>query len=223
MSRRPRAPVSLRVLGRDPSISTELLVDGGETHRLPDPEPPTEPVRLDPPVATAADSLVGDIAPTPAFELAPTVDVVPATLVGSVFALRRVDLRFPALASQVVPVFRAESRGIPIPVVGPSRRSQPTAALVRRASPMPLESIDRALLRECLEQLYRASNSPPPGDLTLVGVYDRVPVGAIAGAASTATGLELRLRAGGGARRGLLVVGRRRSTGVLVTAEVATP
>jgi hypothetical protein len=223
MSRRPRAPISLRILGRDPTCSTELLVDAGETHVLPAPEPATDPVRLDPPLATAADSLVGDIAPTPSFPLAPVVDVVPAALVGSVFALRRVELRFPALVSQPVPLFSAESRAVPIPAVEPSRRSQPTAALVRRVSPMPLESIDRALLRECLEELYRASNAPAPGDLTLVGVYDRVPVGAIAGAASTPTGLELRLRAGGGAKRGLLVVGRRRSTGVLVTAEVAAP
>ena len=53
-----------------------------------------------------------------------------------------------------------------------------------------------------------------------MGVYDRVPVGAIAGAAATAHGLELYLRPGVGAGRGLLVVGRRRSSGTLVTAEV---
>jgi hypothetical protein len=223
MSRRPRAPLSLRVLGRDPSISAELLVDGGETQRLPDPEPEIETVRLDPPVLTAADSLVGDIAPTPSFELAPLVDVVPATLVGTVFALRRVDMRFAPPSSQQVPLFSAESRAVPIPRVERSQKTQPAAALVRRVSPMQIETIDRALLRECLEELYRASNAPSPGDLSLVGVYDRVPVGAIAGATSTPSGLELHLRAGGGARRGLLVVGRRRSTGALVTAEVATP
>jgi len=59
-------------------------------------------------------------------------------------------------------------------------------------------------------------------DLALVGIYDRVPVGAIAGASATPGGLELRLTAGTRARRGHLVVGRRRSSGALVTAEVSS-
>jgi hypothetical protein len=222
MSRRPRAPISLRVLGRDPSIPAELLVDGGETLRVPDPEPSIAAIRLDPPLMTAGDSLVGDIPPTPAFELAPVVDVLPATLVGSVFALRSAELRFTLAGSQGTPLFRAESRDVPIPRLAPSRTARPVATLVRRVSPMPLETIDRALLRECLEELYRASGAPAPGDLSLVGVYDRIPVGSIAGATATPSGLELRLRAGGGAKRGVLVVGRLRSTGVLVTAEVET-
>jgi hypothetical protein len=85
---------------------------------------------------------------------------------------------------------------------------------------LPLERIERPLLRECLEALYRASGGADANDLALVGVYDRVPVGAIASASATPAGLELRLTAGTRARRGHLVVGRRRSSGALVTAEV---
>ena len=92
--------------------------------------------------------------------------------------------------------------------------------LTRRVRPLVLEQIDRALFRECLEQLYRASGAATPDDLALVGIYDRVPVGAIVGAAATQHGMELHLRAGAKARAGLLVVGRRRASGALVTAEV---
>jgi hypothetical protein len=84
------------------------------------------------------------------------------------------------------------------------------------------EQVGRPVLRECLEALYRASGVSDANDLALVGVYDRVPIGAISGASSTPNGLELRLSPGGGGARGLLVVGRRRSSGALVTAEVAT-
>jgi hypothetical protein len=220
MSRRPRAPVSLRLLGRDPSLTTELLVDGGPTERLPDPLPAVATVELAPPLVTRADPLVDDIPPTPAFELAPVVDVLPATLVGATFALRRVELRLTPPGAPPMPLLHAESRAVAIPQLEPSRRAQPAAALVRHVTPLPLESIDRAFLRGCLEELFRASQAPSPADLSLVGVYDRVPIGSIAGATSTPTGLELRLRPGKGARRGVLVVGRRRSSGALVTAEV---
>jgi hypothetical protein len=133
MSRRPRAPISLRVLGREPSVGADVAIDVGPTHRLPDPVPVRETVALAPPVASSAAELVDDVPRTPAFPLAPAVDVVPATL---------------------------------------------------------------------------------------VGVYDRVPIGAIAGAATTPRGLQLRLQPGARATPGLLVVGRRRSSGALVTVEV---
>jgi hypothetical protein len=220
VSRRPRAPLPLRALAREPSVSPALAVDPGETQRLPDPEPPTWPVALAPSLAGSLHPLVSDLPPARSLALAPVVDVMPATLAGAVFALRRVELRFPLAKTEQTPRFAAESRGVPIPLLQPTRRAEPAAVLTRRARPMVLEQIDRAVLRECLEELFRASGAPTPDDLALVGVYDRVPVGAIAGAAATRNGLELHLRPGVGARRGLLVVGRRRSSGALVTAEV---
>jgi hypothetical protein len=178
-------------------------------------------VTLAPALSGAAHVLVPDVAPTPSFELAPVVDTLPATLVGGVFALRTVDLRFRVPVTEKAPRFAAETRTVPILRLPRSLASQPEAALIRRVTPMPLEEIERPVLRECLEELFRASGASAPDDLSLIGVYDRIPVGAIAGATATQRGLELRLRPGKGVRKGLLVVGRRRSTGALVTAEVA--
>jgi hypothetical protein len=220
MSRRPRAPLQLRVLGREPSIEPDLRIDAGETTRLLDPVPAVRPVALAPGLVGVSHALVPDVAPSPEIELAPVVDTLPATLVGAVFALRTVDLRFRLPVTEQAPRFVAESRGVATLRLPPSERSQPEAALIRRAAPMVLEEIGRPLLRTCLEALFRASGAPTADDLSLVGVYDRVPVGAIAGATATPRGLELRLRPGKGVRSGLLVVGRRRSTGALVTAEV---
>jgi hypothetical protein len=220
MSRRPRAPLSLRLLAREESARTTLEIDAGETTRLADPVPDTGIVVLAPTLECALHALVPDVPPTPQFPLAPAVDVVPASLVGATFALRHVELRFPPPHAERAELFGAETRSIPIPTLRPSLAARPAAALVRRVWPMPLERIERPLLRECLEALYRASGAADANDLALVGVYDRVPVGAIAGASATPGGLELRLTAGVRARRGHLVVGRRRASGALVTAEV---
>ena len=220
MSRRPRAPLPLRALGREPSISPPLDVEIGETQRLPDPEPRTWEATLAPPLTGSSHQLVDDLPPARALELAPVVDVMPATLAGAVFALRRVELRFRLATTEKAPLFAAESRSVPIPRLEPTLSAEPAAVLTRRVRPLVLEQIDRALFRECLEQLYRASGAATPDDLALVGIYDRVPVGAIVGAAATQHGMELHLRAGAKARAGLLVVGRRRASGALVTAEV---
>jgi hypothetical protein len=220
VSRRPRAPVSLRLLGRDPSIRPALEIDPGETSRLADPVPDTHGLSLPPSLESAEHALVPDIPPTPSFDLAPPVDVVPASLVGETFALRRTELRFAAPVTQQIPLLAAETRSVPTLEPPSSLAAQPAAAVVRRVFPLQLEQIERPLLRECLEALYRASGASDANDLSLVGVYDRVPVGAIAGASATPACLELRLQPGVKARRGHLVVGRRRSSGALVTAEV---
>jgi hypothetical protein len=220
MSRRPRAPLSLRLLGREQSAVAALEIDAGETTRLADPEPASHGVGLAPDLESSLHALVPDVPPTPELVLAPPVDVVPASLVGATFALRRVELRFAPPKAEQVELFTAETRAVAIPVLPSSVAAQPAAALVRRVWPLPLEQIQRPLLRECLEALYRASGTADANDLALVGVYERVPVGAIAGASATPSGLELRLRAGTRARRGHLVVGRRRASGALVTAEV---
>jgi hypothetical protein len=201
MSRRPRAPLSLRPLGREPSLRPALEIDPGASERLVDPRPSTATVTLPP---------------------EPAVDVVPASLVSATFALRRVELHFPPAVAETAELLRAESRPVAILELPRSQAAHPAAALVRRISPLPLDQVQRPVLRECLEALYRSSGAADANDLALVGIYDRVPIGAIAGASATPHGLELRLRAGTRARRGLLVVGRRRASGALVTAEVAT-
>jgi hypothetical protein len=220
MSRRPRAPLSLRMLGRDPTLGPSLEIDAGETTRLADPVPDTHDLSLPPALESGVHGLVPDVPPTPSLDLAPPVDVVPASLVGETFALRRTELRCAPPVTQQVSILAAESRPVSTLESPVSLAAQPAAAIVRRVFPLQLEQIERPLLRECLEALYRASGTSDANDLSLVGVYDRVPVGAIAGASATPTGLELRLQPGVKARRGHLVVGRRRSSGALVTAEV---
>jgi hypothetical protein len=222
VSRRPRAPVSLRVLGREESIRRELEIDPGETLRLPDAAPTSGEVTLAPALAGESHELVPDVPPTPSFALAPTLDVVPASLLGATFALRRTELRFAPPRSERTELFEARSAAVAIPEIGPSLPAKPAAALLRKVVPLPIDQVERPVLRECLEALYRASGAADANDLALVGVYDRVPIGAIAGAAARPNGLELRLQAGVRARRGLLVVGRRRTSGALVTAEVPT-
>jgi hypothetical protein len=220
MSRKPRAPISLRVLGREPSVQAEVAIEPGETLRLPDPEPERRVVAIAPPVASATAGLVGDIPRTPQLRLAPAVDVVPATLVGTTFALRRVALRLGPAVSEVTTLLAVEAGEVPVLQVGPSQRAEPTAAVVRRVEPLPVSSIPRDVLHDCLERLFHASGASATDDLSLVGVYDRVPIGAIAGAQTTPRGLQLRLQPGARATPGLLVVGRRRSSGALVTVEV---
>ena len=65
MSRRPRAPLSLRLLAREESTRTALEIDAGETTRLADPVPETGTVTLAPPLESSLHALVPDIPPTP--------------------------------------------------------------------------------------------------------------------------------------------------------------
>ena len=104
MSRRPRAPVSLRLLGARPEPEPALEIEPGETARLADPTPDSEGVSLPPALESEQHALVPDIPPTPALELAPPVDVVPASLVGATFALRRTELRFAPPMTERVPL-----------------------------------------------------------------------------------------------------------------------
>jgi hypothetical protein len=213
----------LRALAHEASIQAPFEIDSGETIRLVDRSPESEGAALAPRLVGEAHTLVPDVPPTPSFALAPAIDVVPASLVSATFALRRTELLFAPPDVERTDLFAAESRRVPIPESPTSLPAQPAAALVRHVSPMQLEKVGRPVLRECLEALYRASGVSDANDLALVGVYDRVPIGAISGASSSPNGLELRLSPGAGACRGLLVVGRRRSSGALVTAEVETP
>jgi hypothetical protein len=119
-----------------------------------------------------------------------------------------------------MPLLACEVGEVRLPRAERSIASQPTAAIVRHVDPLPVAGIAREVLHDCLERLFHASGASAPDDLSLVGVYDRVPIGAIAGAATTPRGLQLRLQPGARATPGLLVVGRRRSSGALVTVEV---
>jgi hypothetical protein len=77
------------------------------------------------------------------------------------------------------------------------------------------------MLREHLLALFRASRCSSPAELQLVGIYDRVPGGAIGSVAVDGEELVLRLVRGRRARPTRLVVGRVRVTEQLVTVEIS--
>jgi hypothetical protein len=163
---------------------------------------------------------IDDAPPTRAVPPAPPVDVLPEALLHATFALRRAETRLAPAVSHAAPLLAVDAKATTLPVVGRSRRARPGALLSRRVAPTPLTELDRELLRTCVEQLFRAAGGPAD-DLALAGIYERVPVGAIGGASAQPGGMELHLRPGARARAGVLVVGRRRSSGEIVTAEVA--
>jgi hypothetical protein len=222
MSRgRPRAPLALRALGSAPTVLVALVDAAGESERLADPRPETHLLEPPPAAATSLRPEIDDVPPTIAVRPAPPVDVVPSRLLGATFALRRAETRLRPAVTQAAPLLEVVAKAVPLPELGRSWRARPAALLARRAEPTPLTELDRELLRTCVEQLYRAAGGAVE-DLALAGIYERVPIGAIAGASARPGGMELHLRPGARARAGVLVVGRRRSSGELVTAEVPT-
>jgi hypothetical protein len=98
----------------------------------------------------------------------------------------------------------------------------PPAAFSRAAAPLAPADLAPDVLRRCLEALFRSSGASSTSDLRLVGIYPRVPVGAIRGVSLGERGaVDLRLEPGPAAP-GMLVVGRRVSSGQLATCEVSS-
>jgi hypothetical protein len=105
----------------------------------------------------------------------------------------------------------------PPPVV----RARPAAVEVMRRRPTPPGDVSQAVLREHLLALFRASRCSSPSELQLVGIYDRVPGGAIGSVAVDDRDLVIRLVPGRRSRPTRLVVGRVRATEKLVTVEIS--
>jgi len=106
------------------------------------------------------------------------------------------------------------------PLTATVRHGRPARAYVVERRPTPASAFDAATLRAHLTRLVRASGAARPTDLQLVGIYERVPSGAIDAVATTPDGTaQLRVRRGARARRGTLIVGRLRSSGALVSVE----
>jgi hypothetical protein len=155
-------------------------------------------------------------------DLAPTVDVAPESLRTQAFAVRVARCTIPHVEPPVrAPLLEdpaiASVRPLDPPVI---RRGVPEAARSLRLRPRPTEQVERDVLRECLTSLFRASGTNDASDLRLVGIFAPAPVGAIASVALGEDGVQVRVAPRASARPGMLVVGRRRSSGALVTAEV---
>ncbi len=234
MSRRPRAPLGLRQLAsQTPTASVDVAPEAPRTRRLPAPPVETREPVLAPAVQSAPFPLAPAVPTTllplddgsvsiVEVDLRPAVDTAPESLRTQVFALRIEQTELPAVRpTQRLTLLEAETRHVgPLPKAV-SERAMLDPAETRAAAPLPPATLAPDVLRRCLEALYRSSGASSTADLRLVGIYPRVPVGAIRGVSLGEDGaVILRLRGTGPAAPGMLVVGRRVSSGELATCEV---
>jgi hypothetical protein len=196
--------------GPAPDVRTaEVPAPGAEVVVHGDPPCPTAALVLEPPLdvhdGAPADPDVAVAEP----ELWPAVDTLPVPPLVAVFALRSAPVRIEPPPPRVV-----------WPLAATVARGRPAHAYVVERRPTPASAFDAETLRAHLTRLVRASGAARPSDLQLVGIYERVPGGAIDAVATTPDGVaQLRVRQGARARRGTLVVGRLRSSGALVSVE----
>jgi hypothetical protein len=151
-----------------------------------------------------------------------TVDVVPVALAEAPFAIRAPSVRIDRADVRTMPLLETTCAAPlaqlePPPVV----RTRPAALDVMRRRPTPPGLVSQAALREHLLALFRASRCSSPSELQLVGIYDRVPGGAIGSVAVDDPDLLIRLLPGRLGRPTRLVVGRVRATDQLVTVEIS--
>jgi hypothetical protein len=151
-----------------------------------------------------------------------TVDVVPVALTEATFAIRAPSVRIDRAAVRTMPLLEvtcaAPAAAVELP---PVLRSRPPAIEVMRRRPTPPGAVSQAMLRQHLLALFRASRCSSPSELQLVGIYDRVPGGAIGSVAVDDRDLLIRLVPGRRSRPTRLVVGRVRATEHLVTVEIS--
>jgi hypothetical protein len=151
-----------------------------------------------------------------------TVDVVPVALAEAPFTIRAPSVRLDRATVRSMPLLETSCVSPPARLeLPPVRRARPPALETMRRRPTPAGAVSQAMLREHLLALFRASRCSSPAELQLVGIYDRVPGGAIGSVAVDGEELVLRLVRGRRARPTRLVVGRVRATEQLVTVEIS--
>jgi hypothetical protein len=150
------------------------------------------------------------------------VDVVPVALADAPFAIRSPSVRLEQARLRSMPlldaVVDAPVTRIEPPPIGSGRPA--SLELMRRRATPPAE-VSKADLRSHLLALFKASRCASPSDLALVGIYHRVPGGAIGSVAVDAESLVIRLVPGRRARPSTLVVGRVKVSQQLVTVEIS--
>ncbi len=151
-----------------------------------------------------------------------SVDVVPVALADAPFVIRSPSVRLD----------RAELRTMSLletTCVAPVARIAPPAILAQRPAPIdvmrrrptPPGAVSKTDLRSHLLALFKASRCASPSDLALVGIYHRVPGGAIGSVAMDAESLVIRLAPERRARPATLIVGRVKASEKLVTVEIS--
>jgi hypothetical protein len=198
------------------------------------PDDPT--VRIDPPpVRVGASDLAVEVAcrrgDAPAGQVIVVepdlwagVDVVPVRLAESMFAIRAPSLRLGPAAVRAMPLLDAEVRSPPARIAEPAQRpaAPPLLEYLERRS-TALATIPQDVLREWLRRLFRASRLSSPAELEVVGVYERVPGGAIVSIAETDAGMAIRVNPRIRPTAATLVVGRARGSSTLIPVEIKSP
>ncbi len=140
-----------------------------------------------------------------------SVDVVGVDLATTLFAERAPTVRIPRPTVQSPPVRLEPSK---------PRKARPESLQLLRREATPPAVIPADALRDHLLALFRASRLRMPADLQLVGIFERVPGGAIASVAMDGDTLVIRTASGRKPRRATLAVGRVRASEALVTVEI---
>ncbi len=153
------------------------------------------------------------------------VDVVALRLAANLVAVRAPTMRIRRPVERTVMPPTAETRtASPVALQLPTSRAATPAPLeLVRRRPTPAKAFDEGWLSAALLHLFRASRLRSSGDLELVGVYERVPGGAIASIALDATDAVLRINPRLRPRPATLLVGRARGTDELFPVEVEPP
>ncbi len=151
-----------------------------------------------------------------------TVDVVPVALADAPFVIRSPSVRLDRAELRAMPLLDAtvvapEARISPPPI----ERGRPSSLELMRRQPTPPGAVSKDKLRSHLLALFKASRLGSPAALELVGIYDRVPGGAIGSVAVDGGSLVIRLVPGRRARPTTLVVGRVKASQALVTVEIS--
>ncbi len=151
-----------------------------------------------------------------------TVDVVPVALTAAPFVIRSPSVRLDPAQLRTMAMLDAtevasEAR-IELPAI---QRARPASLELMRRRPTPPGAVSKDQLRSYLLALFKASRLASPAALELVGIYDRVPGGAIASVAVDAGALVIRLVPDRRARPTTLIVGRVKASQHLVTVEIS--
>jgi hypothetical protein len=151
-----------------------------------------------------------------------SVDVVPVALADAPFVIRSPSVRLDRAELRTMPLLTAEEAApearIDLPAITTAR---PAALELMRRQPTPPGAVSKDQLHTYLVALFKASRLASPAALELVGIYDRVPGGAIGSVAVDAGSLVIRLVPGRRARPTTLIVGRVKASQHLVTVEIS--
>ena len=187
-------------------------------------EPPVTGVAtdLEPPVTVCEPFDDGDTCVVLEPDIWETVDVVPVALADAPFVIRSPSVRIDRAERRTMPLLDATCEAPAVRIEPPRvvRTRPPALQLMRRASTPP-GAVSEVQLRSYLLALFKASRCTSPTALELVGIYHRVPGGAIESVAVDAGSLLIRLDPGRRGRPTTLVVGRVRASQHLVTVEIS--